>query len=419
MSSSLAHALAFARKGYGVFPVTWPILHRGRSICCCGADLRGHPCTAPAKHPYVRLAPNGVHSATTNEHQILEWFNDVPDANLGVHADGLIVIDIDTRDGGDESWRALEAEHGEVPPTWRVITGSKGEHVYFKCPPGVTVKNIVAKQLKDPPLGPGVDIRTTGGYLVAPPSRHMCGGVYDWSVDHHPQDVPLAPAPEWLVERLNGRAPAAEHPEANSVRGLAATHQAGARLSRLWPPHPSPVICCAGGWIHIWSPACCTHVIKPTCGRRCPTMSCAASSTALHDSSASAATRWKGATMREPADELKRLAREQEDKRRAKGNGNGKGKKPQAEGDYMKGKSPLASNVGNALLALNQEPELVNAFGYDEMLRTEVLLRPVFDADPTTFKPRPVTDADVCAVQSFLQWFGFRRVRQRHRARCH
>ena len=101
-----------------------------------------------------------------------------------------------------------------MPPTWRVITGSKGEHVYFKCPPGVTVKNIVAKQLKDPPLGPGVDIRTTGGYLVAPPSRHMCGGVYDWSVDHHPQDVPLAPAPEWLVERLNGRAPAAEHPEA-------------------------------------------------------------------------------------------------------------------------------------------------------------------------------------------------------------
>ena len=44
------------------------------------------------------------------------------------------------------------------------------------------------------------------------------------------------------------------------------------------------------------------------------------------------------------------------------------------------------------------------------MLRTEVLLRPLFDGDPTNFTLRPVTDADVCAVQSFLQWFGFRRV---------
>jgi hypothetical protein len=214
MSAALPHALAFARRGYGVFPVTWPIVHRGRHICCCGADLRGKPCGNPAKHPYVRLAPNGVHSATTDEHQIRDWFADVPDANLGVHADGLIVVDIDPRDGGDDSFRALEAEHGELPPTWRVITGSKGEHIFFACPPGVVVTNVAANTMTDPPLGPGVDIRTTGGYVVAPPSRHMCGGVYDWSVDHHPQDIPLAPAPEWLVTRLNGRTAGQESPDA-------------------------------------------------------------------------------------------------------------------------------------------------------------------------------------------------------------
>src|SRR5262249_49559521 len=50
---------------------------------------------------------------------------------------------------------------------------------------------------------------------------------------------------------------------------------------------------------------------------------------------------------------------------------------------------------------------LMNAFGYDEMLRTEVLLRPLFSKDPT-FKPRPVTDADVTAVQAWLQWHEFR-----------
>jgi Virulence-associated protein E-like domain len=85
------------------------------------------------------------------------------------------------------------------------------------------------------------------------------------------------------------------------------------------------------------------------------------------------------------------------------------GKTPSTKEDYMKGKTALASNVGNVLLALKQEPEIMNAFGYDEMLRTEVLLRPLFGTDQN-FSPRPVTDADVTAVQSFLQWFGFRRL---------
>src|SRR5262245_10798538 len=75
---------------------------------------------------------------------------------------------------------------------------------------------------------------------------------------------------------------------------------------------------------------------------------------------------------------------------------------------YMKGKTALASNVGNALLALDQEPELMHAFGYDEMLRTEVLLRPLFTPPDPHFVPRPITDADVTTVQAHLQWFGFR-----------
>jgi hypothetical protein len=37
---------------------------------------------------------------------------------------------------------------------------------------------------------------------VAPPSRHISGRSYAWSVDHHPADVPLAAAPAWLIEKL-------------------------------------------------------------------------------------------------------------------------------------------------------------------------------------------------------------------------
>jgi hypothetical protein len=57
--------------------------------------------------------------------------------------------------------------------------------------------------MTEPPLGPGIDIRARGGFVVAPPSRHISGRSYCWSVDFHPQDVPLAPAPDWLIARLS------------------------------------------------------------------------------------------------------------------------------------------------------------------------------------------------------------------------
>jgi Virulence-associated protein E len=79
------------------------------------------------------------------------------------------------------------------------------------------------------------------------------------------------------------------------------------------------------------------------------------------------------------------------------------------KGKYMHHKTELACNAGNVLLALQTEPELEGGFAYDEMLRAELLMRPLFDDDPR-FKPRPLTDADVTAVQAHLQWFGFRKL---------
>jgi predicted P-loop ATPase len=75
----------------------------------------------------------------------------------------------------------------------------------------------------------------------------------------------------------------------------------------------------------------------------------------------------------------------------------------------MAGKSPVANNLGNALLGLRNDPELIDALGYDEMQCAPVLRRPLFE-NIQDFVARPVIDADVAAIQEFLQWKGLRRL---------
>lgn len=204
---TLGTALAFARRGHAVLPLCWPINVNGGLRCSC---RRAADCTAAAKHPFGRLAPNGLLSATTDPALIRQWFTDEPAANLGVRTDRLIVLDIDPRHSGDVSLAALERDH-EFPPTWRVMTGGGGEHVIFKCPDGVAIGSSSASS--NPLLGAGIDVRAKGGYIVAPPSRHLAGRSYSWNVDHHPAEIELAEAPAWLIEKLApGPSRQAEHP---------------------------------------------------------------------------------------------------------------------------------------------------------------------------------------------------------------
>src|SRR5215469_7825165 len=128
--SVLASALAFARHGHAVLPLWWPV-GADKLVCACGR-LCGK---SAAKHPHGHLAPNGLHSATTDLGIIKHWFGyQVTEANLGVVTDKLVVLDIDPRHDGDDSFAALTRPHGELPPTWQAITGGGGEHILFACP---------------------------------------------------------------------------------------------------------------------------------------------------------------------------------------------------------------------------------------------------------------------------------------------
>ena len=190
-ASRLDGALAHAACGRPVFPVWWPLPD---GTCACGlAD-----CQNAGKHPIGRLVPRGVLDASADADTIRAWWRQVPLANIGVptgHVSGLVVLDVDVRGDGWPSLAALEGEYGELPPTWRAITGSGGSHILFAYPATGRVPNRVN-------LRPGLDVRGDGGYIVAPGSQHASGGAYEWDGDAHPDDGPLAPLPDWLASLL-------------------------------------------------------------------------------------------------------------------------------------------------------------------------------------------------------------------------
>ena len=181
---TLAFALLYAGLGWRVFP-----LHSMRdSACSCGNDS----CSSPGKHPRTK---RGCKDASADERQIRTWWKRWPDANVAVatgQGSDLVVIDVDPRHGGDDSWETLKHEL-DVPATWEVRTGGGGVHAYFHYPSEQKI-SIGASV-----LGPGIDHRGNGGYVVAPPSNHASGNPYFWDVT---EGEPLAELPKDLTKRL-------------------------------------------------------------------------------------------------------------------------------------------------------------------------------------------------------------------------
>jgi hypothetical protein len=161
-------AQAFARRGRAIFP-----------------------CRPAQKEP---ATPRGVKDAAIDRDTIDQWWTANPDYNIGVatgHINGFWALDVDG-DEGETTLRRLEGEHGFLPSTVEAITGSGGRHLYWHIARPL-VRNTAGR------IGPGIDSRGEGGYVLAPPSLHPCGGRYEWSVDSAAE---LANAPDWLIKDL-------------------------------------------------------------------------------------------------------------------------------------------------------------------------------------------------------------------------
>lgn len=155
-------ALAYARHGLAVFPLQ-----------------------PRAKRPVT--GSHGVHDASRDEAVIEKWWADEPNANIGIacgRPSGVVVFDVDG-EVGEESLKALNLA---LPLTPAVSTG-RGVHMYFRLP-DEALGNRAG-------MSPGLDFRADGGYVVAPPSVHPDGHLYEWAVDY---TVPFAAIPAEILE---------------------------------------------------------------------------------------------------------------------------------------------------------------------------------------------------------------------------
>lgn len=171
--------------------ITAPDTLQAAALHYAGRGVSVFPCKPRKKTP---LTTHGFKDASAHPDKIAFWWGNWPDANIGLPTGekaGFWVLDIDVDKGGEESLRALEEQYGALPQSLEVITGSGGRHIYFKWPEDAGIANSAGG------LGTGLDVRGSGGYAIAPPSVHPCGGRYEWSVDSENR---MQPAPAWLLD---------------------------------------------------------------------------------------------------------------------------------------------------------------------------------------------------------------------------
>lgn len=164
MASKLDAALALAKRGFQVFPIK------------AGAKFP----------PLVQDWPNRARAYVFWAEGDLELHGDF---NIGIHCEGMLVLDVDVAKGGDDSLAYLQTVY-DLPETLTTITPSGGKHLFYRLPAGHPgVPNSVERVAK------GIDVRSTGGYVVAPGSITEAGK-YRFEADRE-----IADAPDWLIAK--------------------------------------------------------------------------------------------------------------------------------------------------------------------------------------------------------------------------
>src|SRR5215218_4665651 len=147
------------------------------------------PIKPRSKEPNLReLRPYLTRKATQEELGAWSW----PGVGIvtGPVSD-VLLLDVDGPEGEAELQK-----HGH-PVTPIVRTAGGGLHLYFKHP-----EHRVRTGIR---VAPGLDVKATGGYVVAPPSVGPNGKPYEWILA--PEEAELADPPGWLMNLLRRERP--------------------------------------------------------------------------------------------------------------------------------------------------------------------------------------------------------------------
>lgn len=128
----------------------------------------------------IPATQHGVKDATTDPNQIAAWWAQNPNFNIGIAAgakSGIVVFDVDPRNGGDESWAKWVEANGAVPDGPMQLTAGGGQHHLATYDPEIRSCKLVD----------GVDLLSDGRYFVAHPST-IESRSYHWEASSDPFD---------------------------------------------------------------------------------------------------------------------------------------------------------------------------------------------------------------------------------------
>jgi hypothetical protein len=250
---------------YGVN--NWPIIPLNGKL---PAILNPHPRGSSQRrdcHGECGLHGHGVHDATTDTEVISSWWGGrFAGCNIGGRVpESMFVLDVDPRNGGLDSLTELETKHGTLPETLTTVSGrgDGGCHRFYRRPRG---------KLSCKRLGPGIDLKTSTGYVVLAPSIHPETGHHYTRID-----VPVVAPPPWLTELMTFERSTNSVPAARSMpryrdgaRSIAEKFSASTTWMDILSPHGWRCYCRdpdADGarWLHPTHTSDCSATIRHGC----------------------------------------------------------------------------------------------------------------------------------------------------------
>jgi hypothetical protein len=209
---------------------------------------------------------HGLYDATDDVATVMDWWSGpYAGCNIGCRPpDPVLVIDVDPRNSGLEFWESLLREYGPFPESQKTISGrgDGGFHLYVRRPAG---------KISTAALGPGIDFKTSTGYVVMPRSVHP-----DTGKPYARVDGPIPAPPDWFVKLVNVVPSPPHRKKSMSLLGISSADAYDEAMSwaDVLEPHDWTCLDCdpdeeGARWLHPDATSACSATIRIVGDRAC------------------------------------------------------------------------------------------------------------------------------------------------------